>query len=146
MKLYTLGFTKKNAREFFEILSRKQIKLLLDVRLNNKSQLAGFTKSEDLKYFLETICSCDYLHCPEFAPSPEILDEYKDKKISWQQYTEQFLNLMNERDCIKDFSKRFADCGSVVLLCSEPNAADCHRGLLGEMIANQFKGVVLEHL
>ena len=84
MKLFTIGFTQKNAKQFFELLKANQIELLIDVRLNNKSQLAGFTKGNDLEYLLAEICDCQYKHCLEYAPTKEILDGYKKGNITWE--------------------------------------------------------------
>lgn len=98
MKIFTIGFTKKNARQFFELLKVNEIDIVLDIRLNNKSQLAGFTKGEDLQYFLSEICHCDYRHCLEFAPTKEILDSYKKSLITWGEYEEQYTALMNKRE------------------------------------------------
>ena len=97
MNLYTIGFTKKSARAFFELLKKIEIELLLDIRLNNKSQLAGFTKGDDLCYFLSEICNCKYRHCLEYAPTKDILDGYKKKNISWNEYEEMYTNLILKR-------------------------------------------------
>ena len=83
MRLYTIGFTKKTARQFFEILKGAGVKKLIDIRLNNRSQLAGFTKKEDLEYFLQTICGVSYHHLPLLAPTQEILDDLKKHKGTW---------------------------------------------------------------
>ena len=93
MNLYTIGFAQKTASMFFELMKENNIDLLLDIRLNNKSQLAGFTKGQDLKYFLSEICNCDYIHYLYYAPTKDILDDYKHKKISWEQYEERYINL-----------------------------------------------------
>ena len=84
MKLYTIGFIKKSARVFFETLLKNNIKRLVDIRLNNTSQLAGFTKREDLRYFLEAIGNIEYIHLEKFAPSKELLNAYKKKLINWE--------------------------------------------------------------
>ena len=99
--LFTIGFTKKSAREFFELLSKANIKQIIDTRLNNKSQLAGFAKRSDLEYFLKKIGNIDYIHILDFAPTKEILDEYKKKKSSWEDYEKKFIQLMNERQIEK---------------------------------------------
>ena len=69
MRLFTIGFTKKSAEGFFTNLSKAGVKRVIDIRLNNMSQLAGFTKRDDLRYFLRTICNIDYIHLPELAPN-----------------------------------------------------------------------------
>src|ERR1700733_10296832 len=97
MKIYTIGFTKKTAAEFFESIKGAGIKRLLDVRLNNSSQLAAFTKKDDLPYFLKEICNVEYKHLPVLAPTQDILDQYKKEKGSWSAYEKQFLSLMESR-------------------------------------------------
>ena len=91
MEIYTIGFTQKNAAEFFETLRRAGIRRVIDVRLNNTSQLAGFTKRDDLEYFLEQICQAAYDHQPELSPTKEILDGYKKKEIPWEEYEARFV-------------------------------------------------------
>lgn len=98
MKLFTIGFTQKSAEKFFGLLKEHKIELLVDIRLNNKSQLAGFTKGDDLGFFLQEICHCQYVHADEYAPTKEILDDYKKKKISWADYVEQYTALMKRRN------------------------------------------------
>ena len=95
--MYTIGFTQKNAKQFFELFKVNGVRLLIDIRLNNVSQLAGFAKRDDLKYFLSEICDCDYIHKPEWAPTKEILDQYKNKEINWDAYVEKFLPLIGKR-------------------------------------------------
>ena len=136
MKIFTIGFTKKNARQFFELLKVNEIDIVLDIRLNNKSQLAGFTKGEDLQYFLSKICHCDYRHCLEFAPTKEILDSYKKSLITWGEYEEQYTALMNKREKHFTFLDDYAKYENVCLLCSEPTPEHCHRRLIAEMIAD----------
>ena len=97
MKIFTIGFTKKTAREFFEKLRRPGLARLVDVRLNNVSQLAGFSKRDDLQFFCEAILSIGYFHRPELAPSQAMLDEYKKDHGEWQDYENKFLRLMAER-------------------------------------------------
>lgn len=86
MKIFTIGFTKKSAEAFFESLKRAGVKRLLDVRLNNVSQLAGFTKKDDLRYFTKAICNIEYAHLPVLAPTAEILDPYKNKRTETGHY------------------------------------------------------------
>src|SRR3954464_3892969 len=95
--VYTIGFTKKNAKEFFETLRKAGVQRVIDVRLNNKSQLAGFSKREDLTYFLDEILGIQYIHEPLLAPTQEMLDAYKKSKGSWADYERAFLRLMEER-------------------------------------------------
>src|ERR1017187_9087792 len=118
MKLFTIGFTKKSAETFFTRLKNAGVKRLIDVRLNNVSQLAGFTKKEDLRYFTKAICGIDYLHLPELAPTAEILDPYKKQKDGdWAVYERQFLDLMRSRRIEDSVSRETLD--GACLLCSE---------------------------
>ena len=149
MKVYTIGFTKKTAQEFFGILDKNSIRKLIDVRLNNSSQLAGFTKGKDLKYFLKVICDIEYEHNLTFAPSKEILERYKKKQISWNEYESLFISLLNERKCIETLNLRTnRDYSNICLLCSEFSAINCHRRLVAEYIKekNPDLGVEIIHL
>ena len=101
MKVFTIGFTKKTARKFFETLRASGAKRVVDVRLNNVSQLAGFAKRNDLEFFLREICHMDYVHVPELAPTQDILDEYKKNKGDWAVYEQKFLELMRKREIEK---------------------------------------------
>ena len=141
MILYTMGFTKKNAKEFFDSIKEKNIEILIDIRLNNKSQLAGFTKGPDLMYFLGKICNCDYIHCIEYAPTKEILDSYKDGVISWNQYENLYIPLMQKRNACETFMNKFSKYSKVCLLCSEPTPEKCHRRLFAEMICQYSENV-----
>jgi uncharacterized protein (DUF488 family) len=150
MNLYTIGFTKKSASQFFEILKAYGIDLLIDVRLNNKSQLAGFTKGDDLPYFLNEICGTAYIQELEFAPTKEILDAYKDKKIQWSDYEMKYAELIMSRDDRNQFCQKFAETymsyHNIVLLCSEPTPDKCHRRLAAEAICKVNQDIRLEHL
>ncbi len=134
MIIYTIGFTQKSAEQFFELIKKNQIELLIDVRLNNKSQLAGFSKGTDLAYFLKEICGTKYIHCDEYAPTKELLSNYQKGSVSWNEYEEVFDTIMEKRGAYKKFLTRFKDFGRVCLLCSEPTAEKCHRRLVAEKI------------
>ena len=146
MKLYTIGFTKKSARRFFELIKLHNIDVLVDVRLNNKSQLAGFTKEEDLEYFLSEICKCRYYHNILFAPTKEILDSYKKNQITWDEYVKQYEPLIEKRKAVQFFLKLFSEYDNVCLLCSEPTPEHCHRRLLAEMIKDENPSIDIMHL
>ena len=133
MEVYTIGFTQKSAARFFDTLKRAGIKRLLDVRLNNVSQLAGFSKRDDLAYFLREICGADYVHEPLLAPTQELLDAYKKQKGDWADYEPRFLALMAERRIETTFDRRLL-AGPTVLLCSEATAEHCHRRLVLEYL------------
>jgi uncharacterized protein (DUF488 family) len=132
MDIYTIGFTKKSAETFFGFLKKAQVKTLIDVRLNNISQLSGFAKRDDLKYFLRELCSAEYVHAPEFTPTKDILDAYKDGKLKWIDYEDKFLNLMARRNVEKNLNPSLLN--NACLLCSEHEPHLCHRRLVVEYI------------
>lgn len=142
--LFTIGFTKKSARTFFELLQNNEIKRIIDIRLNNVSQLAGFTKKEDFEYFLGTIQNADYKHLPIFAPSDDILSAYKKKQITWKEYEEKYKKLISERQVEKYITLDELD-GSC-LLCSEDKPDFCHRRLLAEYFKTKWESIVVKHL
>ncbi len=145
MEVYTIGFTQKSAEEFFETLRRVGIKRLLDVRLNNVSQLAGFSKKDDLKYFLRELCAADYIHEQLLAPTQEMLDEYRKEKGSWEAYERRFLALMRERAVERRIDRRLFEVPTV-LLCSEATAGKCHRRLVLEYLQSQWGDLTITHL
>ena len=145
MEVYSIGFTKKTAEQFFGTLRREGIRRLLDVRLNNVSQLAGFTKRDDLRYFLREICSADYIHQPLLAPTRELLDDYKKRKGSWLDYERNFLALMSERR-IEEKIDRSVFATPTVLLCSELKPDHCHRRLVLEYLAAKWGDITIRHL
>ena len=136
MIIYTMGFTQKSAEEFFEKIKKNDIELLIDVRLNNQSQLAGFTKGRDLAYFLREICNCKYVHELDFAPTKKILDDYKKGVIDWDGYVKVFEELIRTRKMSEVFRKKYGACKNVLLLCSEPTPECCHRRLVAEAVAD----------
>lgn len=144
MKLYTIGFTKKSAEKFFGLLRKAEATTLVDVRLNNVSQLSGFAKRDDLKYFLSEICDVQYTHRIDLAPTQPMLDDYKKRGASWTSYEEQFLELMKSRHIENTVPQELLN--NAVLLCSEDNAGHCHRRLVAEYIAQQWGNVSIEHL
>lgn len=144
MRIFTIGFTKKTAREFFEKLRRPELARLIDVRLNNVSQLAGFSKRDDLGYFCTSILSIQYLHLPQLAPTPEMLDEYKKKRIDWSAYERRFLALLAERKTEETMDRGVIDHGC--LLCSESTPEHCHRRLVAEYLQKVWGDVEIEHI
>ena len=127
MNVFSIGFTQKKASEFFELLRKEEIKNLVDVRLNNVSQLAGFSKRDDLQFFLRELCQIDYIHLPDLAPTKDILNAYKKGNMEWSEYEEKFLNLMVKRN-IERIDKSVIEDGC--LLCSEHKPHNCHRRLV----------------
>jgi uncharacterized protein (DUF488 family) len=145
MEVYTAGFTQKTAEQFFESLRRVGIQRLLDVRLNNVSQLAGFSKRDDLAYFMRELCHAEYVHEPLLAPTQEMLDEYKKRKGSWSDYERRFLGLMRDRRIEERISRSLFDVPTV-LLCSEATAEHCHRRLVLEYLQAKWGGLSVIHL
>ncbi len=140
MKIYTIGFTKKTAQKFFELLKNNNIDTLIDVRLNNTSQLAAFAKSPDIEYFLKEICGIKYIHDSAFAPTEKLLKDYKNSNISWEVYEEIFADIMNSRK-IEDYianKYHFLQDKNICLLCSEGIAEKCHRRLVSQYFESLF--------
>lgn len=145
IELYTIGFTKKSAAEFFGALQRAEIRRLVDVRRNNVSQLAGFTKKHDLEYFLRAIADVDYVHETRLAPIDEQLESYRGGKISWEDYEASYTALLRERKVEKTIPKSLFDVRSV-LLCSEATPERCHRRVAAEYLAKHWRGITIVHL
>lgn len=144
MKLFTIGFTKKSAEEFFSALQQAGVERLIDVRLNNVSQLAGFAKRHDLEYFLRAICRIPYAHHLELAPTQEMLDDYRKRDHDWPRYEARFLDLMAARRI--ETSLRPEGVAGACLLCSEETADRCHRRLVAEYLQRSWGGVEIVHL
>ena len=144
MQLFTIGFTQKTAQTFFNTLCAAGVKRVVDIRLNNVSQLAGFAKRDDLRYFLKTICGIDYIHVPEMAPTKELMDNYKKKKGDWTVYEKTFKALMAERNIARKF-KGGIDDGDC-FLCSEASPDHCHRRLVAEYLQKKWGSVAITHL
>lgn len=143
--LYTIGFTKKSAEQFFELLKKNLVKTLVDVRISNNSQLAGFAKGNDLKYFVKSICGIDYKHILDFAPTKELLDKWRKEEVDWSQYTEVYTNLLKKREIIKKYGVKCFD--GACFLCSEETPEFCHRRLLVEyMKEHSNEDIVIKHL
>lgn len=144
MKLFTIGFTKKSAETFFTKLRDSGARKLIDVRLNNVSQLAGFTKKADLAYFTREICEIEYAHLPVLAPTQDILTAYKTNKGDWGVYERQFLGLMEARKIEESLPRELLDGGC--LLCSEEKPHHCHRRLVAEYLRERWGGVDIVHI
>lgn len=144
MKLFTIGFTKKSARRFFDLLRSSAAKRIVDVRLNNVSQLAGFAKKDDLTYFAKAICGMDYVHLPALAPTQEMLDQYKKQRGDWSEYERQFRDLMKHRRIEDTVSKEAIADGC--LLCSEDKPIHCHRRLVAEYLKEHWGDIEIVHL
>ena len=145
MEAFTIGFTKKSAEQFFGLLRKHGIKRLVDVRLNNVSQLAGFSKREDLQFFLNEICGAEYVHEPLLAPTQYMLDAYKKERGDWAEYAKRFLKLMESRR-IEDAIKPSWFDVPTTLLCSEPTAENCHRRLVVEYLQARWGNLEIRHI
>ncbi|QEP41867.1 DUF488 domain-containing protein [Ectothiorhodospiraceae bacterium BW-2] len=132
MKTYTLGFTQKNAEKFFSLIRQSGVKQLLDVRLHNNSQLAGFTKRDDLRFFLRELCQVDYHYVTELAPTKQILTPYKKGEMSWDVYEDRYMDLMAQRRVERSVTPEQLHGGC--LLCSEHQPHHCHRRLAVEYL------------
>lgn len=144
MKIFTIGFTKKSAKEFFEILKTNNIEQIIDIRLNNTSQLAGFTKKDNLEYFLKELCSIDYCHFIFLAPTKEIRDRYIKSK-DWDVYVKEYIELLDNRKVLDKLDKSYFNRKSC-FLCSEASADHCHRRLLVEYLKEHWDYVEIVHL
>ncbi len=144
LKLFTIGFTKKTAETFFTLLEDAAVRRVLDIRLNNVSQLAGFAKRDDLRFFLKALCNIDYHHLAELAPTQEILDAYRKSKQGWPQYEREFLKLLSHRQVEKTVPRDLIHYGC--LLCSEETPDHCHRRLVSEYLRDQWGNIEITHL
>lgn len=144
MRICTIGFTSKGAEEFFARLGKAGVKRVVDVRLNNVSQLAGFSKRDDLKFFTRKILEVEYVHLPMLAPTQELLDGYKKEKIGWAEYETKFLDLMQARAIEKNVGREVM--ADACLLCSEDQPHQCHRRLVAEYLRERWGEVRIEHL
>ena len=144
MKIWTIGFTRKTAEEFFTLLRNSGAKRVVDVRLNNISQLAGFAKKQDLQFFLREICNMDYVHLPVLAPTQEILDCYRKGKGNWNEYEPEFLALIRKRKIETALDRKIL--ADSCLLCSEDTPEHCHRRLIAEYLQKHWPAVEVIHL
>jgi uncharacterized protein (DUF488 family) len=145
MDIYSIGFTHKSASAFFETLKTNGIERLLDVRLSNTSQLAGFTKQADLAYFLKEICGAEYEHEPLLAPSEELFRAYRKEGGSWEALADGYLKLLKTRKVETALSKASFK-KKTVLLCSEATPDQCHRRLALEYLQKHWPGLKIHHL
>ena len=146
-KIFTIGFTKKSAETFFELLERYNITEVVDVRLYHNTQLAGFAKSPDLKFFLKRVSSIEYRQDTKFAPTKELFKNYQENLITWEEYAAEFEKIMQERRIVPHILTNYSDSPEVryCLLCTEVSAVNCHRRLVAEKFAEVF-GMEIVHL
>lgn len=142
--IFTIGFSKKNLRKFVKLLKESNVTHLIDIRLNNTSQLAGFAKKDDLEYIMELV-GIQYIHDPTLAPDDKLLDDYKKKRIKWNDYVEIYNNILINRN-IKDRINEIIGTGTPCFLCSEEKPNQCHRKLLVDFLEENTKLVKSVHL
>lgn len=143
--LFTIGFTKKSAEHFFNLLRNNGVKQLVDVRISNSSQLAGFAKGKDLEFFIHEICHISYKHIADFAPSKELLDQWHKQEVTWEEYEKIYIQLLKDRDILRKYGIKAFD-GSC-FLCSEDTPEQCHRRLLAEYLQeHSSEQVKITHL
>ncbi len=144
VNLFTIGFTQKSAQKFFDTLMNAGVRRVIDTRLNNVSQLAGFTKRTDLEYFLKKIGGIEYVHVLDLAPTQDILDAYKKNKGDWETYEKKFLQLLCDRKIENKVSPELVEGGC--LLCSEAQPHHCHRRLVAEYLSDKWGNISICHL
>jgi len=145
MEIFTIGFTRKPAEKFFHLLQSSGARRIVDVRLNNVSQLAGFAKRDDLKFFVRELCRMEYVHVPDLAPTKDILDAFKKNGGNWEVYVDLFLQLLEERQVEQSVPKELLDRGC--LLCSENEPDHCHRRLVAEYLRDKWdEKLTITHL
>jgi len=144
MKVFTIGFTETSAESFFTRLQKAGVKKVIDVRLTNVSQLAGFAKRDDLRYFLKALCGIEYTHLPELAPTQEMLNAYKKQKGPWTDYEKKFLDLMKSRQIEETIPRETVE--GTCLLCSEDKPHHCHRRLVAEYLKSKWGNLDIVHL
>lgn len=143
--IYTIGFTKKSAEQFFNLLRKNQVKQLVDVRISNCSQLAGFAKGKDLEFFTKEICHIPYRLITDFAPTKDLLDKWHKQEVTWEEYEHIYTNMLKERNILHKYGIKPFD-GSC-FLCSEETPDYCHRRLLAEYLkAHSVEEVKITHL
>jgi uncharacterized protein (DUF488 family) len=145
VEIYTIGSERRSAEDFFQTLREVRVRRLVDVRLRNVSQLAGFTKRGDLRFFLKELCDASYVHELLLAPTAELLDSYRKRRIPWSDYEEAFLRLLSERS-VDTLLSREEFHGPSVLLCSESKPAKCHRRLVAEFLREKWGDIDIIHL
>jgi uncharacterized protein (DUF488 family) len=144
VRVFTIGFTRKSAEAFFGAIRRSRCTRVVDVRLNNVSQLAGFSKRDDLRYLLQELCGIDYAHRTDLAPTPDLLQAYRKRRIDWPAYEAAFLALMQSRRIEETVPKDLL--AGACLLCSEDEPDRCHRRLVAEYLADRWSDLEIVHL
>ncbi len=145
--IYTIGFTKKDAKTFFTLLKNNDVQCVLDIRLSPNSQLAGFTKGNDLKYFLKEILNVEYRYDSRFAPTKELRLAYRTNGRDWTYYEREFNAILMQRKIKEVIQKEYIDIlDGLCLLCSEEDASKCHRRLVAELMKKHVSEIEIIHL
>lgn len=137
MTLYNIGYAHKPAERFFEEIKEHKIDMVVDIRLSNTSQLAGFTKKDDLAYFLKEICGCGYEHRPDLAPTKELIDGYKNKSVTREEFEQRYCGIVRDRGSVSGFADTYGGYKRIGLLCSGADITSCHQKLLSDMLAGR---------
>lgn len=145
IRLYTIGFTGKTAEDFFTLLQKAGVSKVIDTRINNVSQLAGFAKSQDLEYFLRSIAGIQYEHNLDMAPTKELLSSYRDKELTWDQYEKKYIALLEQRNVAR-YAAQPIYLDASCFLCSEHEPDHCHRRLLAEYLQRINTSIEINHL
>lgn len=143
--IYSIGFTKKSAEDFFKLLRDAKVTKIIDLRRNNKSQLAGFAKEEDLKYFLKFISNIKYEHILSLATPEELLKKYR-KDNNWAYYEKEYEKILDNIDSKSGYEKILDKNEIICLLCSENEPKFCHRRLVLEYINKNVEKINIVHL
>ena len=130
MRIYTIGFTGKSAEEFFTLLQSAEAAVLLDIRVHNRSQLAGFTRRDHMPFLTENLTNLRYIELPILAPESDLLKQYRTDG-DWDNFEVQYLQLLVDRNAVAAIDRGMFSDG-VVLMCSEPTAEKCHRRLAAD--------------
>lgn len=146
MILYNIGYARKSAKQFFEEIKEHKIEIVIDIRLGNTSQLAGFTKKDDLAYFLKEICGCSYEHRPDLAPTKEMIDGYKNKSVARKDFERRYCDIMIERGTVSRFADTYGGYERICLLCSGTEITSCHQKLLSTMLSVQLPSITVVNI
>jgi len=144
LNLYTIGFTGKSAEQFFTLVSETKASRLIDIRINRTSQLAGFAKEQDLKFFIPQLTNMEYVVREELAPTKDLLASYRRQDIAWEQFAERYEQLLRER--LLQNALSLEDFSNSILLCSEKEPEKCHRTLLANILIEQFPSLEIVNL
>ncbi len=141
--VYTIGFAQKSLKDFIQLLKDNEVTRVVDIRLNNTSQLSGFAKKNDLAYILELV-TIDYTHELTLAPTQKLVSNYRKKKIPWEEFKEAYTQLLEERNIKETFD--FNRDETICFLCSEHEPYHCHRTIAAEYLKEHQQDLNIVHL